>query len=153
MYIVKSRIENFDDCRVGDILYQDEDDQNYDWKLYTDQNRLVSKLKSRPVLPGGLVAIIEEKGLNIQTISVYDDTQSSWTTASMPVSGTLINWPQSASIVPSNFPPPSTYTGRKTGGTSAKIKPTPSKSKVVSNPIPISKFVGKSIGKLIRKIR
>jgi len=144
MYIVKSRIENFDDCRVGDILYEDQDDQNYDWKLYNDQNRIVSKLKSRPIMPGGLVASIEKKGLNVQTISVYQDDAASYSTMSISSGFTTGNISYSAAPK---------HTGRKTSGATIKVKPAPPKSKVVSNPIPISKFVGKSIGKLIRKIR
>ncbi len=147
MFIAKSRIEDFDDCRVGDVLYEDPDDKSYDWKLYTDQNRITAKLKSRPILPGALVAKVEEKGLNVQTISVYQDDAKSYTT--MSVSSAVGSFsPQSYGYNSSPI-----YTGRKTGGKSAKVKPTPPKSKVASTPITTGKFIGKSIGKLIRKIR
>jgi len=144
MFIAKSRIENFDDCRVGDILYEDPDDSDHDWKLYTKQNRITAKLKSRPITPGALVANIEEKGLKIQTISVYNDDTASYTT--MSISSGFTTGSISYSAAPK-------HTGRKTSGANIKVKSVPPKSKIVSNPIPISKFVGKSIGKLIRKIR
>ena len=151
MFIAKSRIEDFDDCRVGDILYEDPDDKSYDWKLYTDQNRITAKLKQKTILPGALVAKIEEKGLNVQTINVYDDTFSSTTsygTSAMPISGTLINWPQSTSLVPGNFPPSTTYTGRKTGGTSAKIK----LSTPAAPPITVSDWYKRSLKKCVIKL-
>jgi len=154
MFIAKSRIENFDDCRVGDILYEDPDDNDHDWKLYTKQNRITAKLKSQPILPGALVASIEKKGLNIQTISVFDNsTASSMLYGTSFISSTLSPPQTSSGVI--NWPQTITIGGTSAGGgdTSAKVKPTSPKSKVVSTPIPISKFVGKSIGKLIRKVR
>lgn len=146
MFIAKSRIENFDDCRVGDILYEDGDDDSHDWKLYTKQNRITAKLKSRPILPGALVASIEKKGLKIQTINVNNDDFASYTTYSTggTLSGTLIPPQTNSGII--NWPTSIT-------SSSNPNKSAPSKSKTVSTPIPIGKFVGKSLGKLIRKIR
>jgi len=160
MFIAKSRIENFDDCRVGDILYEDPDDDSHDWKLYTKQNRITAKLKSRPILPGALVASIEKKGLKIQTINVHNDDFASYTTVATggALSGTLIPPQTSSGVI--NWPTSTTSSssqiiGRLSGGggTSAKVKPTPPKSKTISTPIPMSKFIEKSLGKLIRKIR
>ena len=124
MFIAKSRIEDFDDCRVGDILYEDPDDKEHDWKLYTDQNRITAKLKQKAILPGALVAKIEDKGLNVQTINVYDDT---WASSSPVVSGTFIS-PSSFSSSTGSITthgssgygqynkPIAPYIGRKSGG-------------------------------------
>lgn len=149
MLITKSRIENFDDCRVGDILYEDPDDDSHDWKLYTKQNRITAKLKSRSILPGALVASIEKKGLNVQTISVYNDDSAKYTTYSTSGSFTTgtINYP-----APLRGSTASKHTGGISAGGGTNKLPPP-KSKTVSTPIPVGKFVGKFIGKLIRKVR
>ncbi len=155
MFIAKSRIEDFDDCRVGDILYEDPDDKSYDWKLYTDQNRITAKLKQKTILPGALVAKIEEKGLNVQTISVYNDT---WASSSPVVSGTFINTSSSfksttgsSTIHGSSWygyaKPIVPYTGRTSGGTSAKIQ----KPKPVS-PITVSDWYKRNLKKCVIKL-
>ena len=157
MFIAKSRIEDFDDCRVGDILYEDPDDKSFDWKLYTDQNRITAKLKQKTILPGALVAKIEEKGLNVQTINVYDD---SWASTSSVVSGTFINpsssFPSPTGIITTSgnsfggggyAKPIVTYTGRKSGGTSAKIqKPKP------APPITVSDWYKRNLKKCVVKL-
>ncbi len=83
MFIGKEDIEDFDKCAVGDILFQDPKDKKFEYKLYNRHNRTVMKLKSRPVMPSAIVSKIEENGLQIQSISVYDE--STWTaTSSIP---------------------------------------------------------------------
>ena len=58
------------------------------------------KLKSRPIMPGAIVSKIEDEGLEIQTISVYDESNFIGTTI-MPkytyntgnTVGTITNYP------------------------------------------------------------
>jgi len=160
MYIVKSRIENFDDCRIGDILYEDGDDASYDWKLYTDHNRTVAKLKSKPICPGGLVASIEKKGLNVQTIAVFNDTPTFVATSGYPVvSGTFGGSYSGVPNKPSS-PPPLPYRGGVSigrsaggGGRAGTIKPPKSVPPKKKTPVTMGKFIEKYTGKVIRKIK
>ena len=155
MFVAKSRIENFSDCRVGDILYEDGDDEAYDWKLYTDHNRTVAKLKTKAICPGGLVASIEEKGLNLQTISVFDDSRLYGTSGSSTVSGSgygspfLTGQPQSSSV-----PNKTTLVPPYSGAVLAKhMMSTSTKPPKKKTPVTMGKFVGNCIGKIIRKVR
>ncbi len=91
MFIGKKAIEDFDKCAVGDILFQDPKSKKFKYQLYSRDNRIVMKLKSRPVMPSAIVSEIEKDGLQIQSISVYDDSaststsaSSAWTTTKMP---------------------------------------------------------------------
>ena len=80
MFIGKKGIEDFDKCAVGDILFQDPKNKKFKYQLYNRDNRIVMKLKSRPVMPSAIVLEIEKDGLQIQSISVYDDNFDSFTT-------------------------------------------------------------------------
>jgi len=91
MFIGKKDIEDFDKCAVGDILFQDPKSKKFKYQLYNRDNRIVMKLKSRPVMPSAIVSVIEKNGLQIQSISVYDDSLSG-ATSTIPYTTTPYKW-------------------------------------------------------------